>query len=90
LVAGASGYVELARHNYFTLGHTVIIVHPDGMRTLYGHLSEIQVSEGQSIGQGDQIGTVGSTGRSTGPHLHFEVWEAGSNRRLNPQHYLPA
>jgi murein DD-endopeptidase MepM/ murein hydrolase activator NlpD len=65
-----SGY----RGNY---GKTVIIVHPQGYETLYAHLDKISVKRGQAVQQGDSIGTVGSTGRSTGPHLHFEVHQNG-------------
>ena len=62
------------RGNY---GKTVIIVHPQGYKTLYAHLGRINVKKGQSVQQGVDIGTVGSTGRSTGPHLHFEVHQNG-------------
>jgi murein DD-endopeptidase MepM/ murein hydrolase activator NlpD len=54
-------------------GNMIEIEHPDGLRTRYGHLSTILVREGQSVDTGDLIGLVGTTGRSTGPHLHFEV-----------------
>jgi len=62
------------RGNY---GKTVIIVHPQGYETLYAHLEKITVKRGQSVQQGDSIGAVGSTGRSTGSHLHFEVHQNG-------------
>jgi len=58
-------------------GKTVIIVHPQGYETLYAHLGKITVKRGQSVQQGGSIGAVGSTGRSTGPHLHFEVHQNG-------------
>lgn len=54
-------------------GRTVRIVHPDGTMTVYAHMSELLVSTGQQVEAGTQIGREGSTGRSTGPHLHFEV-----------------
>jgi len=54
-------------------GNTVVVDHGGGISTLYGHLSSISVREGQTVGNQDRIGSVGSTGLSTGPHLHFEV-----------------
>ena len=62
------------RGNY---GKSVVIVHPQGYQTLYAHLDKITVKKGQAITQGERIGTVGNTGRSTGPHLHFEVHQNG-------------
>lgn len=67
-------------------GYTVIINHGDGYATLYAHLSSISVTSGQSVGRGTIVGTVGSTGHSTGPHLHFEVRVGGSAQ--NPRLYL--
>ena len=55
--------------------------------TLYGHLSRITVKPGQAVEQGDLIGNVGSTGNSTGPHLHFEIRQGGYG--LNPYDFLP-
>ena len=54
-------------------GNTVVIEHGAGLKTIYMHLSEIDCAEGDIVEQGDIIGLVGSTGYSTGPHLHFEV-----------------
>lgn len=73
IVAVASGRVVLARwHGGY--GKTVIIEHSNGqLQTLYAHMSEIFVQEGQDLAQGTVIGHVGSTGNSTGPHLHFET-----------------
>ncbi len=65
----------------------MIIQHADGSRTLYGHLSEIWVGQGQYVSQGQGIGALGSTGYSTGPHLHFEVQIGGVS--VDPLAYLP-
>ncbi|MBI1862654.1 peptidoglycan DD-metalloendopeptidase family protein [Candidatus Microgenomates bacterium] len=67
-------------------GCHVIINHGNGYQTLYGHLSQILVSPGQAVSQGKQIGFMGSTGRSTGPHLHFEIRSGGT--QLNPLGFL--
>jgi murein DD-endopeptidase MepM/ murein hydrolase activator NlpD len=68
-------------------GNVVIIDHGGGFSTLYAHQSRMAVSQGQHVGQGDIIGYVGSTGHSTGPHLHFETRFGGTPR--NPIPYLP-
>jgi LysM repeat protein len=65
-----SGY----RGNY---GKTVIVAHPQGYETCYAHLHKIYVRRGQAVQQGEKIGLLGNTGRSTGPHLHFEVHQKG-------------
>ena len=67
-------------------GNRVIIDHGNGYKTLYAHLSKIYVIPGQSVGRGSAIGQMGTTGRSTGPHLHFEVIQNGV--RLNPLNFL--
>ncbi len=54
-------------------GRFIEVRHPNGMSTLYAHLSRVDVARGDRLGSGERIGLVGSTGRSTGPHLHFEV-----------------
>ncbi|KOR75919.1 peptidoglycan DD-metalloendopeptidase family protein [Paenibacillus solani] len=83
--AAASGRVVFAgRQNGY--GNVVIVDHGNGYRTLYGHMSKISVRNGQSVGQGSQLGVMGSTGRSTGKHLHFEVQKNGVAR--NPMKYL--
>lgn len=66
-------------------GNCIVISHGNGVSTLYGHLSSIAVSSGQSVSQGQTIGYVGSTGNSTGPHLHWEVTVNGE--RQNPLNY---
>ncbi len=74
--AAMTGVVEYAgwKAGY---GRTVIIRHPENRKSLYAHLHDILVKKGQSITRSERIGTVGSTGRSTGPHLHFELHENG-------------
>lgn len=60
-------------------GWTVLVEHDNGMITLYAHNSRITVDVGQGIKKGDIVALAGSTGRSTGPHVHFEAWQAGAN-----------
>ncbi len=67
-------------------GKTVIIRHAYGFRTLYSHLSKIKVKAGRWVKSGQIIGYVGSTGRSTGPHVHYEVWR--HSRKQNPLKYM--
>ncbi len=74
--------------NYRSYGEYIVINHHDGTMTLYAHMlsGSRKVQEGQTVSQGQVIGTVGSTGNSTGPHLHFEVWKNG--HVVNPLPYL--
>jgi murein DD-endopeptidase MepM/ murein hydrolase activator NlpD len=67
-------------------GNCVKIKHANNLETWYGHLSKIDVKEGQRVTVGDMIGKVGSTGRSTGPHLHYEIRKNG--QPVNPKQYL--
>ncbi len=83
--AAQGGTVILAEYNG-GYGNCVIIDHGGGIKTLYGHMSTILVGHGQSVGQGTQIGRVGSTGNSTGPHLHFEVLVDGV--AVNPMQFF--
>lgn len=85
VVATADGVVTKAswQSHY---GRTVVIKHEDGYETLFGHLSKISVKEGDKVKVGDVIGKAGSTGRSTGVHLHYEV--AKNGKRVNPKNFL--
>ncbi|MBN9319593.1 MAG: M23 family metallopeptidase [Caulobacterales bacterium] len=87
IVATAPGVVSFVgqRAGY---GNTVEIDHGGGFKTRYGHLSRFNVSVGQRVGIGQRIAAMGSTGRSTGPHLHYEVWVNG--RAQNPNRFLKA
>ena len=69
-----------------TYGNYIIISHPGGFQTMYAHLNSFSTQRGAELNQGAQIGTVGSTGYSTGPHLHFAVFKNG--RALNPLDFL--
>lgn len=77
VTAAAAGSVTIATFGS-GYGNYVMIAHADGSATLYGHMSSLAVKAGQTVKQGDVIGYVGSTGNSTGPHLHFEVRINGS------------
>jgi murein DD-endopeptidase MepM/ murein hydrolase activator NlpD len=69
-------------------GNAVEVTHPNGMMTRYAHLSRIDVRPGQLVKAGATLGGLGSTGRSTGPHLHFEV--RINDRAVNPRPFLEA
>ncbi|MGE4594179.1 MAG: peptidoglycan DD-metalloendopeptidase family protein [Gammaproteobacteria bacterium] len=71
--ASASGRVILVRDFYY-LGKTVFIDHGQGLLSSYSHLSEVSVIEGQTLRKGQELGKIGTTGRSTGPHLHWSVF----------------
>jgi murein DD-endopeptidase MepM/ murein hydrolase activator NlpD len=88
IVAVADGEVTFAGGNACcSYGLYVIVDHGNGLRTLYAHLSRLDVRKGQSVSQGQTLGPAGSTGYSTGVHLHFEVHKNGT--RVNPMTYLP-
>ena len=65
------------------LGNYIIVKHPSGYSTVYGHLNKILVKRGKIVRKGEIIGRVGQTGRATGPHLHFEIRSYGKS--LNPK-----
>ena len=81
----ADGVVSFSGYHQF-LGHLVKIEHGYGLETWYGHMSRRLVDVGAAVGRGDVIGKVGSTGRSTGPHIHYEVHVNGG--RVNPRNYI--
>lgn len=85
--AAASGTVTFSGGNPSrSYGYYIIISHGNGVQTLYGHCSKLLVSAGQTVSQGQHIANVGSTGNSTGNHLHFEVRINGA--KVNPQRYV--
>ncbi len=84
--SSASGTVTMAEDDLYYTGGTIIMDHGHGISTIYSHLENVMVSVGDKINQGDIIGTVGSTGRSTGPHLDFRInW---FQTRLDPMSVL--
>lgn len=88
VLASASGTVLLARNGWNgAYGNMIIIQHPNGTKTLYAHLSKIATTTGAKVSQGQVIGNVGSTGRSTGPHLHFEVFNAKNPGGTTPMSF---
>jgi murein DD-endopeptidase MepM/ murein hydrolase activator NlpD len=86
VVVTARGQVAYAGYDGGGLGNLIVIDHGFGFLTRYGHLSKILVRVGQQLGRGDLIGLVGTTGYSTGSHLHYEVWRNGT--ALDPSDYL--
>ena len=85
--AALPGTVTVSKYNAGGYGYYVMIDHGNGLTTLYGHCSQLLARVGQNVQAGDIIALSGSTGRSTGPHLHFEVRVNGE--RTNPRAYLP-
>ena len=88
IVAAAMGVVEQAGWNSGGYGNIVEIRHPDGSMTRYAHNNSLNVSAGQTVRQGQKIAEMGSTGYSTGPHLHFEIHMSGQGA-VNPVAPLP-
>jgi murein DD-endopeptidase MepM/ murein hydrolase activator NlpD len=82
-----AGVVVYAGWNNYGYGNMIMVDHGNNFQSLYAHLSGISVGCGQSVGQGDLIGAIGNTGRSSGSHLHFEIRSLSS--WLNPWDVLP-
>ncbi len=83
-----AGVIVYAGWNNYGYGNMIMVDHGNNFQSLYGHLSAINVVCGQSVGQGDVIGAIGTTGHSSGPHLHFEIRSLSSF--VNPHDVLPA
>lgn len=88
ILAAKDGVIAFSGWHSGGYGYLVTIQHDDGSRSLYAHNSRLMVQVGDTVGQGDQIAQMGSTGRSTGPHLHFEIHPAGRGA-VNPLQLLP-
>ncbi len=84
--ATGDGVVESVRFEFFGYGNSVTIDHGFGYKTLYAHLNSVKVIEGMNVKRGDCIAESGKSGRSSGPHLHYEVIYKG--RKVNPANYL--
>ncbi|RLD71246.1 MAG: M23 family peptidase, partial [Bacteroidetes bacterium] len=84
IMSSGKGVVKSARYN-MGYGKCVKIDHGYGYVSVYAHMSKIKVKKGQTVSHGDLIGLVGNTGRSTGPHLHYEVWING--KAVNPESF---
>lgn len=88
ILAAKAGVVVISLYGS-SYGNYVVLSHPDGTRTLYAHMSQRSVSAGDSVSQGQTVGLVGSTGSSTGNHLHFETWTgSSSSSRVNPMQFF--
>jgi len=86
--ASASGVVTRARIGWSGgYGNYIIVKHANGTETLYAHLSKILVKAGENVSQGQQIAKSGNTGRSTGPHLHWEVIDSATGQKLRPPRF---
>ena len=87
VLAALPGVVTLAHPGMVMTGKTVLVDHGFGISTIYIHLSAVDVKQGQAVSQGQRLGAIGSTGRSSGPHLHFQVhWY---QEKLDPRLLLP-
>ena len=85
VLSPSNGTVRFTGHRR-ALGNTIVLRHGYGIETVYGHLAEIAVKNGQKVKRGDAIATMGTTGRSTGPHLHYQV--TVNRKAVNPRNYI--
>jgi murein DD-endopeptidase MepM/ murein hydrolase activator NlpD len=90
IAASQRGIVRFARKNLLLHGTTIVLDHGKGIGTLYLHMSSLKVKEGQSVDQGEVIGTVGMTGAGTGPHLHWAAYSQGEAIDPRLLFHLPA
>jgi murein DD-endopeptidase MepM/ murein hydrolase activator NlpD len=88
IYASDNGVIVYAGWNNWGYGYVVVIDHGNGWQTLYAHMSVVSVGCGQSVYQGGVIGAFGSTGNSSGPHLHFEM-RHDDYGKVNPRNFLP-
>lgn len=86
VMATGDGVVDMVAANYFGYGNCIVIDHGFGYKTRYAHLQKMNVEKGQQVTRGQVIASLGNSGRSTGPHLHYEV--IYMNRSVNPWNYL--
>ena len=86
IYATGDGVVKVASFSRYGYGNEIFIDHGFGYESIYGHLDKIYVKPGDSVKKGELIGTLGNTGRSTGPHLHYEIRK--DNRAVNPMYYF--
>ena len=84
--AAGDGVVESASRSSYGYGNKIIINHGYGYKTVYAHLNSFKVRKGQKVSRGQEIGTVGNSGLSTSPHLHYEVIR--NDRKVNPIYYF--
>jgi murein DD-endopeptidase MepM/ murein hydrolase activator NlpD len=84
--ATGNGTVSQVEYGNTGYGNHIMLSHTVGYQSMYAHLSRITVREGQKVNRGDLIGYVGSTGKSTAPHLHYEVWKSGT--KLDPINFF--
>ncbi len=84
----ADGRVEETNHGFFGYGNNVVVSHINGLKSLYGHMDRIYVKTGQEVKSGDSLGTVGLTGRTSGPHTHLEITK--DSKYIDPLTILPS